>query len=81
MVIWNILLSIFVALWSFGCVVERKRNEVNIRKIEEEFQKTNVYIRIATQCCNDYTDQAVLAHEKMAHEGYENYTTEGKVIG
>ena len=81
MVIWNILLTIFVVLWSFGCVVERKRLRADLSNVALNLSKLVLLVAAHHKDHKEYTDQSVLAHEKMAHEGYENYTTEGKVIG
>lgn len=85
MVIWNILLSIFVALCCFGWLTERVKRlaltEATRKVVESQIDYTEKIANELLKGLKEYTDQSVLAHEKMAHEGYENYTTEGKVIG
>lgn len=73
MVIWNILLTIILALSCYLSLVEHKKNEQEFARLLERYVNLTQVISQAQAYNIEYTDQAILAHEKMAHTGYDRY--------
>ena len=69
MVVWLIILSVILALCCFACLTAIHR----VNELAKMNGSLAAQLVQAVLFQKKYTDEAVLAHEKMAHTGYEEY--------